>query len=327
MQDNATIIIASDFHYAGPAERQRRGYESRGIPSFWLRLAARAYRRFVWLADPLAHYRQLQHFLASVERADLAVLNGDYSCDTGFVGVSDDAALSSAGECLDQIRARFGADCTATIGDHELGKFSLFGGQGGLRLASWRRCLNELGLQPFWERRIGHRVLMGVTSSLLALPVYAREALEPELPEWQRLREQHRTEIAKAFERLDLRDKVILFCHDPTALPFLAEEEPVAKRFGQIEHTIIGHLHSRAVLKASRILAGIPSIRFLGNTARRMSTALNRAKAWKPFNVTLCPSPSGIQLLKDGGYLRMKLELNDPTPARIESIKLPWPRL
>jgi len=324
MNSGLTIHVASDFHYAGPAERKRRDFESQGIANPLWRFLARFYRRFIWLADPLAHHAQLDRFLAAAGPADLVVANGDYSCDSAFVGVSDAAARESAAECLGKLRARFGAGLLATIGDHELGKLSLFGGVGGLRLESWHCATGNLGLAPFWEARRGRIVLMGVTSTLIALPVYAREALPAERPAWQQLREDHLAAIRAAFTRLREEDRVLLFCHDPTALPFLLEEEAVCRRLDQVLLTVIGHLHSEAVMKASRLLAGMPVINFLGNTPRRLSTALRQARAWPRFKARLCPSPSGIQLLKDGGFLTLTLPEEKERPLRVEFTRLPW---
>src|SRR5689334_24191964 len=52
-------------------------------------------------------------------------------------GVSDEASCTSAMECLQKLRQRFGSQFQATFGDHELGKVSFFGMRGGMRLASW----------------------------------------------------------------------------------------------------------------------------------------------------------------------------------------------
>jgi hypothetical protein len=71
------------------------------------------------------------------------------------------------------------------------------------------------------------------------------------------------------------------------------------------------------------MLAGMPPIRFLGNGARRMSSALHDARLWKPFHVKLCPALAGIELLKDGGYLRIKLDEDATQPAQFEFQRLP----
>ena len=83
-----------------------------------------------------------------------------------------------------------------------------------------------------------------------------------------------------------------------------------------IEQTILGHLHTNLVLRQAKLLAGIPVIGFLGHTARRMSQALREARHWRPFHVRLCPALPGIELLKDGGFYRVELDLAGRRPAR-----------
>jgi hypothetical protein len=324
MVRNFTLAILSDIHYAGAAERARgSNYEFRPIKNPLLRWVFRTYRHWVWMRHPLEQNPQLDRFLTRVEPVDCVVANGDYTCNTAFVGVSDDAAFHSAAECLARLRGKFGARLRASLGDHELGKLSLVGGQGGMRLASWHRATEELGLQPFWRAEFGRYVLMGVTSSLVALPVFGPDTLPAEKPEWERLRAQHLADIRAAFHALDSGQRVLLFCHDPTALPFLWREEAVRKRLPQVEQTIIGHLHSKLIFRTSTVLAGLPIIRFLGHSARRMSTALNEARHWNPFHVRLCPSLAGIELLKDGGYLTAELDPNARQPARFQFQPLP----
>jgi hypothetical protein len=318
------LAIVSDIHYAGPAEQARRGHESRAIANPPLRLLAKAWRHFVWLRDPFAHNHLLDEFLQRAGDAYLVVANGDFSCDTEFIGVSDDAARASAAECLGKLRAALGARLHTIIGDHELGKMSLFGGRGGLRLASWRVAGEALGLRPFWRVDVGNYVLMGVTSSVVALPVYEPEALPAELAEWRRIRAAHLAEIRAAFAALKPQHRVLLFCHDPTALPFLGREEAVRARLPQVERTIIGHLHTKLIWWKSRVLSGMPPIRFLGASVRRMSTALNEARHWRPFNVLLCPALAGSELLKDGGFYEVDL---DPEARRRAEFRFqPMPR-
>ena len=114
--------------------------------------------------------RQLDRFLAEIGPVDYVVANGDYACDTAFVGVSNPGSFQSAQECLDKLRAKFGDRVRFTFGDHELGKLTLFGGNGGMRLASWHCATEQLGLQPFWKLAIGRYLLLGVASPLIALP-------------------------------------------------------------------------------------------------------------------------------------------------------------
>lgn len=321
----ATVVVVSDPHYAGPTEQGRRGHEARAVANPIVRNLLRAYRRFIWLKDPQGHNPMLDRLLEAVpEPVDLAVANGDYSCDTGFIGLADDGALESARLCVERLRARFGDRLELTWGDHELGKLSLAGGAGGLRLASWERGQNELGLRPLWRREMGNYVLLGVVSSLLAWPVFASEALAEERPAWERLRAEHVAAIAEAFAELRPEQRMLLFCHDPTALPFLRQVPEVAARLDRLEATVIGHLHTRQVLRTARRLAGMPTLRFLGNAVRRMSSALNRARHWRAFRVHLCPSPSGCQLLKDGGYLTLHLDPSARAPLKCRFHHLPW---
>ncbi|MEI7731312.1 MAG: metallophosphoesterase [Verrucomicrobiota bacterium] len=318
------ILVASDIHFAGPQERQRTGYESAVIKNWLIKTAARLQRRFIWLSNPLLHHGMLQRLVDAAGQPDFAIVNGDYSCDSAFIGVADDAVRESTRMCLDTLRARFAPNFAATIGDHELGKFSLFGGCGGLRLESYRRAVTELGLQPFWRVERGRFVLLGVTSTLVGLPVLESEALASERAEWWRLRKEHLAEIVAAFAALKPEQRVLLFCHDPSALPFLMELDAVRTKMSRVAHTLIGHLHTNQVLKLSRLLGGMPPIRFLGNTARRMSTALAEARKWKPFNVVLCPSLTGIELLKDGGFLTLEFSPDNADPVAIKFHPLPW---
>jgi hypothetical protein len=312
-----SLAILSDIHYAGPAECARGDdFEYRAIANPLLRLAFHAYRHFVWMRHPLRHGGQLDRFLQEVGAVDYVVANGDYSCSSGFIGLADDAAFESARECIGKLRAKFGERLRLTFGDHEPGKLSFIGGHGGMRLAGWHRSVDDLRIEPFWQLDLGRYALIGVTSSLIALPLLSADVLPEERSEWERLREQHLAQIRTAFDALAPDRRVLLFCHDPTALPFLGREEAVRAKLPQIEHTVIGHLHSNLYLWKSRMLAGMPVIKFLGPSLRKLSAALNEARLWQPFNVKQCPSLAGIELLKDGGYFTVKLDAEAKHPAR-----------
>lgn len=316
--------ILSDVHYAGAAERARgRDYEAVGISNVFLRSFVRFYRHFIWLRDPLSKGYLLDKFVRQAEGIDFLIANGDYSCDSAFVGVSDDAACQSVRECLSKLRTGFEGRIRFVYGDHELGKVSFFGGRGGMRLASWRRAREELGLEPFWQMRFGRYVCLGVVSSLIALPVFEGDTLAGERQEWGRIREEHLSEIRRAFAALSPDERVLLFCHDPTALHFLGNEEVIQARFSQLEQTVVGHLHSNLVLWKSRFLTGMPRIHFMGHTARRLSAALHKARDWQPFKVRLCPALAGIELLRDGGYLSVQLDLDAGSPAHFQFHKVP----
>jgi hypothetical protein len=275
------------------------------------------------MREPLQQNYLLNRFLETAPAVDLVIANGDYSCNSAFLGVSDDAACQSAKECLEKLRGRFGHALRATFGDHELGKMSFVGGHGGMRLKSWQRAREELRLEPFWQLEIGKYLLLGVVSSLIALPVYEGDTLVEERPQWRQLREEHLNEIRSALDKLRPEQRLLLFCHDPTALPFLGAEERVRAKLPQLEQTVIGHLHSGFIFSKSQRLAGIPRITFLGHTARRLSTALHEARHWRPFKVRLCPALAGIELLKDGGYLTVQLDLEARQPAMFQLHRLP----
>jgi hypothetical protein len=319
-----SVAILSDIHYAAAAERALgNDYEWRGIANPVLRAAVRLFRHIFWMRRPLDHAPQLDRFLREVGAVDYLVANGDYSCDTGSVGVSNPATGQSVEECLGKIRAKFGDRARFVLGDHELGKLPLVGGGGGMRLASWHYAIEQLGLQPFWQLAIGPWRLIGVASPLLALPANQADTLAAEWPDWLRLREAHLAEIRAAFDALEPDQRVILFCHDPTALPFLAREESVHRRLPQIEQTVIGHLHTQLFLWKSWVLSSMPVISFLGHSVRRMSSALHEAHYWWPFHVRLCPCLAGTELLNDGGYYTMEIDPAGGGPAHFTFHPLP----
>ena len=316
------ILVISDIHYACESEKARGQAEFKAIKNPLLLGLTRAFRHHIWLRDPLAHNHRLHQALSQTKDLTMAVGVGDYSVDSMFVGASDEGAMTSIRECLGLIRQQFGDRFHGIYGDHELGKMSLFGGKGGPRISSWNRLQKEAQLPPFWKVDLGRYRLIGVTSTVIALPVFEPETLPDERSEWWAIREKHLCQIREAFSSLDPAQRVILFCHDPTALPFLCKEPPIQSRLDQMELTFIGHLHSSLILWKSRLLAGMPIIRFMGNSIRRMSTALYEARLWRPFKVHLCPSLAGIQLTKGGGYYRMTLDLERKTPLLLKRIYL-----
>lgn len=319
------VAILSDVHFACAAEQARgNDYEYRDLPNSLLRWFNHSYRHYIWLRHPLQQNHKLDEFIREVGSPDWVIANGDYNCDTRWVGLSDDASLQSARECLEKLRAKFAPNFRATFGDHELGKMSLVGGRGGIRLESWWRAVEDLRMEPIWRVDLGNRILLGVTSTLIALPLFELDALPDERAQWERLREEHIARIRETFKGLKPTQRVLLFCHDPSALPFLWQEECVRQKIGQVEQTIIGHLHTNLVLRTARLLSGMPRIQFLGYTAKRLSTALSKAREWRPFKVRLCPSLAGIQLLKDGGYLSVELDEEAKQPANFGFHSLKW---
>src|SRR5262249_32286488 len=127
-----SIAIVSDIHYACAEERARCVNREvwRNIKNPAVRMIGRVYHQIIWLRHRGAHNELLDKFLADAGSPDLVIANGDYSCNTAQVGLSDDAAFASAEECLSKLRARFGANLRTVIGDHELGKTDLFTGRG-----------------------------------------------------------------------------------------------------------------------------------------------------------------------------------------------------
>lgn len=318
------LAILSDVHYAGPREQaEGDDYEHRIIKNPLLRFAIRQYRHHIWLRYPLRQNGQLDRFLATVPEVDYAINNGDYSCNTSAFGLCDDAAMESAQECVGKLRTKFGDRLRLNFGDHELGKLRLMGTRGGLRLKSWERSVAELGVSPFWKLELGNFVLFNCASTLVALPVFAADMLPEERATWERMRAEHLAEIRAAFASVRPGQRILFFCHDPTALPFLGRDEIIRAKLGQIDRTIIGHLHSNFYLRLSRLLSGIPAISFCGQSVQRMSSALREARAWKPFRVLLCPSLAGIELLKDGGFYTVDLEETATAPAQFHFHPLP----
>jgi hypothetical protein len=319
------IAIVSDIHYAAATERERCANRNhRAMKNPLVRLTERTFHHFVWLRKHGGHNHLLDRFIEAAGQPDLVVANGDYSCNTGRVGLSDAAAFASAQECLGKLRARFDGRFQATIGDHELGKPDMFSGRGTMALASWPRLVEELKIEPFWRVQLGKNVLLGMTSSLVALPLYKMDSSPDVVAQWERLREVHLQKIREAFGNLKSDERVLLFCHDPAALPFLWQEEIVREKLSQVEQTIIGHYHSGLILGNLRRLSGIPRISFLGKGVAKLSGALGEARQWKPFRVRLCPAITGIQLLKDGGWLTVELDEDAIRPAKFEFHPLKW---
>ena len=275
------FAVLSDIHYAGPREQQRgNDYEYRGIENPLLRILCHYYRHFIWLRHPLIQNHLLNAFLVEAGEPDHVFALGDYSCDTGFVGVRDDAALESASRCLQILRNRYGERLYTLIGDHELGKFPLIGKRGGMRFESWQRTVHDLKLPPFWEFEMGAFHCVGITSSLVTLPQMSGEILESDRDHWDAERTLHLERIREIFNSMPTSKRILLFCHDPTALPFLWEEPAVQQCAHRIERTFVGHLHSPLIFWKSKRLAGIPTIRFLGHSVRKLSNALGRARLW-----------------------------------------------
>ena len=285
--------------------------------------ALAAYRDHVWLREPLLKNYLLDRFLDRAGSPELVVANGDFSCDTAFVGHTDPASRQSAEECLGKLRGAFPAKLLTTMGDHELGKVSMAGRQGGLRFDSYQVSERDLGIPGFWERDFGAYKFIGIASSVIAFPVLEAEALPEERHLWQSERERMLEAFHSSLGSLKPGQRVLLFCHDPTALPFLAEDPVIGKSADRIETTIIGHLHSPLVFWKARMLAGLPPIPWFGTTVLRITKALRRARLWKLMKPRLCPALAGVELLKDGGWLTLDLDLAGHEAMKITRHRLP----
>lgn len=318
------ILILSDLHYACEAEQARAGHEGRVIRHAAVRWAAAGYRRFIWLAEPHQQNYRVAQILERETRPDRVIVNGDLTVDSAFMGVSDPAALQSVRECLDALRASYTDRMDLCLGDHEIGKRSLFGGAGGPRLASLTSAQANLGFRTSWRRDIGPYTLLGMTSTLTAWPAFSAEALSEEAATWETVAAAYQREIVALFSDIEPDRRIVLFCHDPTALSFLADLPAVRRCLPQLEATVLGHLHSPALFGLARRLAWMPEVGLLGYSVRRYSRALRHARSWKLFKPRLCPSPSGIQLLKDGGYLVLDLDKEGRREPVWHRYRLPW---
>lgn len=318
------VLVISDLHYAAEVELGRQGHELKVISNPALRLMAKGFRHWIWLRNPQAHNHRLDQIVSANPDPDWVVANGDFSLDTGFVGVSDPAAYTSAETALGILRGAYGDRVRATMGDHELGKKSLFGGAGGLRLASWGRVVDGLRIPPVWTQEVNHLVMIGAASTPLALPVFLPDALPEERRAWLQVADEVREALIARFSKLSRHQQVLLFVHDPSALPYLARIPEIRERMDQIVCTVIGHLHTPAVFRLGQLLAGFPRVGFCGHSVRRYSTALQEARWWRAFRTVLCPSPTGIQLLKDGGWLEIEIPNTPHGSIQIHRRHLPW---
>ncbi|MCZ7592040.1 MAG: hypothetical protein M5U15_07725 [Kiritimatiellae bacterium] len=196
-------------------------------------------------------------FLRALDEAaeldpDWVVANGDYGGDFGGVGLSHQATFDSARVAVDMIRSRFAERSRFVFGDHDLGKYSTVLREGGIRLESLELGESILKIPSFWHEVDEGYHLLGVNSSLFTLDLFLPEALAEEIPEWKRRRAEHIETVTRAFEELPGKGRVILFCHDPSALTALRHIPVVRRRLPQIEMTVIGHLHSPALLRFAR---------------------------------------------------------------------------
>jgi hypothetical protein len=263
-------------------------------------------RNRFWNAHP--EWRE-EAFLKALDQVrdyepDWVVANGDYGGDYGGVGVSDDATYESAAGVIRAIRRYFRHNSRFIFGDHDLGKYSTLLRGGGIRLRSLRLGEEQLGIPTFWHEVDEDFHLIGINSSLFTLEQFLPEALAHEIPEWEQRRKRHHAEVNHCFRHLPAKARVLLFCHDPGALPALAQLPAVRNRLVQIERTIIGHLHSPGLLKLARLLPRKPGAwkpRY--PVARIIAHGLEGVDAWAQFRPVVCPSTFGTGHHIRGGLL------------------------
>ena len=324
------IAVISDFHVMGPRERAsaQASYEAlRDDPNpmrrRWRSGLHRVRRRF-WNAHPEWREEAFLKALAQVQQydPDWVVANGDYGGDHGGVGVSDECTFESASGVIRAIRRRFRGRCRFIFGDHDLGKYSTLLRGGGIRLRSLELGEEHLGIPSFWHERDGEFHLIGINSSLFTLDQFLPEALAHEIPEWEKRRKRHHAEVSEAFSRLPPDARVLLFCHDPSALHVLSGLPEVRGRLGQIERTIIGHLHSPGLLRLARLVPRAPSRwRPRYPVARIIAHGLAGVGSWAQFNPVVCPSTFGTGHHIRGGLLFIEIDRLGRMTVRRRSVR------
>lgn len=306
------LAVISDIHISGPAEKARslESYRELGaglhpLKRKWRRGLHRVRTR-LWNAHPEWREEAFLRALAHVSEfdPDWVIANGDYGSDHGGVGVSDDATFESAAGVIRAIRRMFRDRSRFIFGDHDLGKYSTLLRGGGIRLQSLERGEKKLGIPSFWHEEDEDFHLIGVNSSLFTLDMFLPEALHEEIPRWQEHRDRHVQVVTETFARLPNHARILLFCHDPSALHVLSHIKSVKSRVGQIEMTIIGHLHSPSLLRLARLVPRrASSWKPKYPVARIVAHGLQGVASWRQFRPVVCPSTFGTGHHIRGGVL------------------------
>jgi hypothetical protein len=208
------------------------------------------------------------------------------------------------------------------FGDHELGKYDTNTRKGGIRIESLYRGEQQLGIRSFWNEEMDGFRLIGINSSLFTLDLFLPEALEEEIPAWREHRERHMNEVIQAFEKLEPTARVLLFCHDPSALSVVAELPEVKARIGRIERTVLGHLHAPALLKLAQLLPHVPRWNPKYPVARIVAKGLRGVKSWAAFNPIVCPSTFGAGHHLTGGILFLEASGNGPLITKRHRVRI-----
>lgn len=324
------LAVISDIHVLGPGEHERdrdllshlgagRGWLRTG----WRHFLHRARRRF-WNWHPESRRSCFFKALEEIQiyHPDWLIANGDYAGDAGGVGLSDEATYESAAGVITLIREIFPDRCHFIFGDHDIGKYSTAMQQGGIRLASLDLGEQKLGIRSFWHERVGDIDVLGVNSSLITLDHFLPEALTDEIPEWKRRKAVHEAQVTEAFESLDPDARVILFCHDPSALGILIQNPAIEKRLSCIEMTVLGHLHEPRLLTLVQKMPILPLWKPKYPVARIITEGIKSAKTWARFNPIVCPSPFGAGNHLSGGVLFIEMDPTGRLIARRHRIKV-----
>lgn len=324
------LAVISDIHVLGPGEheRDREVEASLGAGRGWMRTGWRHFlhraRRRFWNWHPES---RRTCFLKALEEMhaydpDWVIANGDYGGDALGVGLSDEATYESAAGVITLIREIFPDQCHFIFGDHDIGKYSTGLRQGGIRLESLDLGEQKLGIRSFWQEQVEDIKIIGVNSSLITLDHFLPEALKDEIPEWQRRKAEHEELLTAAFAGLRKEDRVILFCHDPSALGVLIENPAIEKCLSQIEMTVLGHLHEPRLLTLVQRLPVVPSWKPKYPVARIISEGIKSARTWARFNPIICPSPFGTGHHLAGGVLFIEEDKSRRLVVRRHRIKV-----
>lgn len=327
------LAVISDIHVLGPRELQAAhdAHEALGVdlPTWrrnWRRGLHRVRER-LWNGRLESREPAFRHALARLLDYDpeWIICNGDFGGDYGGTGFSNDATFDSAAAAVQLMRDLFHNSCRFVFGDHDLGKYSTALREGGIRINSLERGEKALGIPSFWHEVDEDFHLIGVNSSLCTLDLFLPEALTHEVPEWCRRRDEHIEHISHAFDGLPRHARVVLFCHDPSALTALAQVPVVKRRLAQIELTVVGHLHSPGLLKLAKLAQ-----RTMKNwnpkypVARIVARGLQGIDAWAQFNPVVCPSTFGTGHHVAGGLLL--IERGGDGLLATRKMRLPRPR-
>ena len=324
------LAVISDIHVMGPGEHERHrdqiasiGRDHSAVRRGWQKFLNASRSRF-WNWHPESRHDCFLRALADMQayNPDWVIANGDYGGDAHGVGLSDEATYESAAGVITLMREIFPDRCHFIFGDHDIGKYSTLLREGGIRLASLDVGEQRLGMRSFWHEQVEGVHLIGVNSSLITLDYFLPEALTHELPEWNRRQQEHEEKVRGAFASLPQKARVILFCHDPSALGILGRLPEIRARLPAIELTVLGHLHEPRLLRLLQRLPRLPEWKPRYPVARIVAEGIRNAKSWMEFKPVVCPSPFGTGRHITGGLLYIEKDPSGKILARRHRVKI-----